>query len=352
MNSLQQDCLVSIIVPVYKTDEDYLRQCIDSLVNQTYKNIEVLLVDDGTPDNGGVICDEYSARFPVVKSIHQENQGVSVARNHGMSLSQGEYLMFVDADDWLELDCVEKVLSECIKRQVDVLFFQRIFEYEGYHKLPDFPDSHPIQTSDFKDITLSILRGERDYKGIDCKPPWGKIIKASVCKENDVIFPIGVRKAQDVIFNCYLFEYMKSASYISYTGYHYRQSDTSVNHRYNPQMPEIMMHLLTEAEKFVNKYHPNDPDYLAALGERALSVLSTIEVTYTFHKDSKMTRKETIKVTQNFLHSDVVERLTNSLKVSDMNSFKRKIRYILEKPNSLVCYYYFMKFIKYRDRSK
>ena len=93
--------LVSIIVPVYKA-EKYIHRCIDSLLAQTYKNIEAVLVDDGSPDNCGAICDEYAAKDSRVKVFHQQNRGVSAARNTGLAHIKGEWITFVDSDDYIE----------------------------------------------------------------------------------------------------------------------------------------------------------------------------------------------------------------------------------------------------------
>ena len=101
--------LLSVIIPVYKV-EKYLRQCVDSVINQTYKNLEIILVDDGSPDNCGKICDEYAQKDRRIKVIHQENQGVSAARNLGTKLAQGEYITYVDSDDWLDV-CMKNYLK-------------------------------------------------------------------------------------------------------------------------------------------------------------------------------------------------------------------------------------------------
>ena len=103
--------LVSIIVPVYKA-EKYIHRCIDSLLAQTYKNIEVVLVDDGSPDNCGKICDEYASKDSRVKVFHQQNRGVSAARNTGLAHIKGEWITFVDADDKVTEDYIEKLMSK------------------------------------------------------------------------------------------------------------------------------------------------------------------------------------------------------------------------------------------------
>lgn len=113
------DKLISVIVPIYKV-EDYLEQCIDSIVNQTYKNLEIILVDDGSPDRCPQICDEYAAKDNRIKVIHQENGGLSAARNAGLDIATGEYIAFVDSDDWVEKEMYEHLMSLTLKYTVDV----------------------------------------------------------------------------------------------------------------------------------------------------------------------------------------------------------------------------------------
>ncbi len=105
-----KDSLISIIVPVYKV-EQLLPRCVDSLLAQTHRNLEILLVDDGSPDGCGAICDAYAGRDPRVKVIHKENGGLSSARNAGIDMARGEYLAFVDSDDWVEPQMYETMLS-------------------------------------------------------------------------------------------------------------------------------------------------------------------------------------------------------------------------------------------------
>lgn len=99
---------ISIVVPVYGV-EQYLEECVDSLINQTFKDIEIILVDDGSPDNCGSICDAFATRYPQIRVIHQENSGLSVARNIGIDSSSGEYICFVDSDDMVAPDYCQRL---------------------------------------------------------------------------------------------------------------------------------------------------------------------------------------------------------------------------------------------------
>ena len=120
---------VSIIVPLYKSEE-YVKKLIDSILKQSYKNIELILVDDGSPDNVGKICDKYASLDERVKVIHQKNGGTCEARNYGLKEVTGEYLTFADGDDWLELDYIEYLVNilesnECEMAMTDAIFTTR-----------------------------------------------------------------------------------------------------------------------------------------------------------------------------------------------------------------------------------
>ena len=115
--------LISIIIPVYKV-EPYLRNCLDSIVNQTNRNLEIILVDDGSPDKSGDICDAYAAADERIIVIHQNNQGVSAARNAGLDIAKGDYILFVDSDDWIEQETCEAVLDLALKNNADLVCFR------------------------------------------------------------------------------------------------------------------------------------------------------------------------------------------------------------------------------------
>lgn len=113
--------LVSIIIAIYNT-ESYLHKCIDSVTNQTYKNLEIILVDDGSTDNSSVICDEYARKDSRVKCFHQENQGSALSRKFAITQSHGDYILIVDSDDWIEVTMVEKMLFRAIDNTIDVVW--------------------------------------------------------------------------------------------------------------------------------------------------------------------------------------------------------------------------------------
>ena len=121
---------ISIIVPIYNV-APYLRQCMDSIIQQTYPNIEIICVDDGSTDESGTIADEYAKKDSRVRVIHQENQGLSAARNAGYSRSTGEYIMYLDSDDWIDLDTCETAIDIALKYDAELVFWAYVRVYEG-----------------------------------------------------------------------------------------------------------------------------------------------------------------------------------------------------------------------------
>ena len=174
---------ISIIIPIYKT-ETYIRKCIDSIVKQTYSNIEVLLVDDGSPDKCGEICDSYADKYPYIKVIHQQNQGQAAARNNAVLIAAGEFIVFVDSDDYISRDCIEYLVKLQQKYNADVAIGGCEYIYEG--KKP------PVRTDSSKEYVWSaedaLIYMNYLTKGFGATP-WAKIYKRELILKHP--FPVG-----------------------------------------------------------------------------------------------------------------------------------------------------------------
>jgi len=167
---------VSVIVPVYKVEE-YLRQCIESIIVQTYANLEIVLVDDGSPDNCGKICDEYAEKDARIIVIHKQNGGLSDARNVGIEVATGEYLTFVDSDDWLENDMVETLYNNIVNHNADISCCGYYFSYVGENVASVVEDGLYIFSGSENMIMQYIVTGIIDV--IACC----KLYKAYIFKE-------------------------------------------------------------------------------------------------------------------------------------------------------------------------
>lgn len=338
---------ISIIVPIYRIQLKYLKKCISSLQNQTLSNIEILLIDDGSPDCCGIICDEYAKTDCRIKVFHQQNKGVSIARNFGMINAIGKYLMFVDPDDWIEQDCCERLFKEIEDRGTEVVLFQRCEEneYTGLTKYFEGVDSCYLGKYDLSSVQLDILKHNANRFNLVAGAPWGKIIRKEYILEHGIKFPEKVRKEEDDIFCLYLFEHLYSAYYFNYIGYHYRINSESINHRFNPNMPQIRKEVVGEIEKFINRYHTDETEYERALGMQCIKMLCTIEKTYFFHKQSYLKREEIINLCRAYLQDEMVEKYRKMCNLNDFDTFNWKVRYLIERPNKmcLTIYYYLLK---------
>lgn len=216
--------LVSVIVPVYRV-EKYLEKCINSIIDQTYKNIEIILIDDGSDDKCPDICDKYKKNDKRINVIHKLNGGVSSARNIGLENARGEYIIFVDSDDYVEKNMIEVLYKNMIETNADISIGN--FRYIYDDKIVDnyFPKYSNIVCDDSK---YEYLYDE--YYNIVSIIPWGKMYKKSIFK--NIKYPLGmVEEDEAVIFD--LFKKAKKISFIDEKIYNYVQREDSIMHNFS-----------------------------------------------------------------------------------------------------------------------
>ena len=210
--------LVSIIVPVYKV-EPYLRQCLDSALAQTHRDIEVIVVDDGSPDGCPTICDEYAAADPRVRVIHQANGGISVARNAALDAARGDWIMFLDGDDWLEPKLVQTVLAVVHEREADLVVFDfdQVFD-DGrtWAFITDLPEG--VYTGDEVLLALCEEKIRNNLCHILCAE---KVVR-------DVRFPVGETCEDAAVWHRYL-DAAETVAVTHQNGYRYRSRSDSVS---------------------------------------------------------------------------------------------------------------------------
>lgn len=183
-NNNKNTPLVSVIVPIYKV-EKYLKACIDSILVQSYKNYEVILVDDGSPDHSGEICDDYKEQFDCIKVIHQNNQGVSAARNNGVVASKGDFITFIDPDDIVTKDYIEYLMSLILKYHAQISVGGSIYQYEG--KDIKTPKAETMNAFYEPSEALSRMNYVIGFGTV----AWAKMYKRSLVEANP--YPIGKR---------------------------------------------------------------------------------------------------------------------------------------------------------------
>ena len=213
--------LISVIVPVYKVEE-YLPKCVDSIVNQTYRNLEIILVDDGSPDNCGALCDRYEQLDERVRVIHQENGGLPAARNAGLDVMQGEYLMFVDSDDWLATDAIEVLYERLQKDGSDMAIGNMVKVFDDRLVRPAYSEW----------IVDSVITGREALSLMGSDTPlrcnvWSKLYKRSIFWS--LRFP-HLRCGEDLWVLPYVFDACDTISLDSGVLYYYYQRTSSIIH--------------------------------------------------------------------------------------------------------------------------
>ncbi|MBO1579737.1 glycosyltransferase [Bacillus sp. XF8] len=210
---------VSVIIPVYNA-EKYITQCIESLLNQTLQECEFIFINDGSIDNSREIIEGYKQVDDRITLINQENQGVSIARNMGLQLAAGEYVGFVDADDYIDKDMYETLYNSVKQSNCDVVISNFKGEMEGHKVIIKYP--FPIDIVLKKDyIEQEIL--PYFLKADNLNTVVNKIYRNSLIKENNVKFPSGIALGEDGMFNVEFFSIATHMKYIDYVGYHYRE---------------------------------------------------------------------------------------------------------------------------------
>ena len=324
---------ISVIIPVYHIENRYLRECADSLIRQSLDSIEMIFVDDGSTSDNAACLDEIGKRDDRIRIIHQENQGVSVARNAGIEAAEGEYIMFVDADDYMPAEGCEIALNAIQKHGCDLVYLQKIVVNENGDETERDPEKEDfiLTKEDLGRIRLSLVENVASVPGMpfNIRAPWAKIIRKSFLEQHQIRFQKGLRKAQDVIFNMYVTEYLDKAAFAGGYVYCYRIHEQSVCRRLNPQMPENILNLIRAAKAFIDRYHAGETPYRKALGMTCFHNLWTIEDTLTFHRESRLTRTEIAAVTKAYWENPMIRELTGALALKDFPSPMAKLKFFI-----------------------
>ena len=212
-------CKISIITPVYKV-EKYLRKCIDSILEQKFSDFELIIVDDGSPDNCGKIADEYEIKDKRVRVIHKENGGAPSARNAGIKVAVGEYLYFPDSDDWLEPTYLQELYELAVKTDAQLIISGYTMEYYEDGSYQSYEVSVPEQNYENQMMVRGNLHNYFD--NMMMAVPWNKLYKADYVRDNKLFFPN--LKWDDLHFNMEVIMDIKNIAISSSAGYHFFRS--------------------------------------------------------------------------------------------------------------------------------
>lgn len=249
---------ISVIVPVYNGAE-FLRSCVDSILAQSFCDLEIILVDDGSTDESPEICERYAAQDKRVICIHQENAGAAAARNSGLKVATGKYIAFVDSDDWIDRDMYETMISAAEERSCDLVICDCVKESETgsqtyTHELPGGSYDREAMVAQY--FPQLLMPDSMEYPVTISN--WLLLIRREIIEENRLSFPEGMRFSEDLLFGSEVGYYAQSMTYLKdYTPYHYWQNPASVTHTaFKDKWP-----LLLELYRRIRKSFQEKADY-------------------------------------------------------------------------------------------
>lgn len=266
----EKNNLITIAVPVYKVEYDLLHRCLESICKQTSKNFEAILVDDGSPDDCGKICDEYAEKYDFFRVIHQKNGGLSVVRNTGIDNAKGQWLCFVDGDDWIEPDTVEKAeqfISEC--SDGDILIWDEFYDVDDVsirnHFFGEEAGTLSFANEGKEELINRILPKAgtaNKYKTVvDLGTANARVYKTSFLREKKVYNKPGLKRMQDAVFNLWAYQKAGKIYYRNMNLYHYSFNENAATQRYTKDIADTFQNLYESIEAFIKETHDTDEYY-------------------------------------------------------------------------------------------
>lgn len=247
--------MISVIVPVYNV-EDYLHRCIDSILSQTYRDFELILVDDESTDNSGSICEDYKRVDNRVHVIHKKNGGVSSARNAGISVATGEFITFFDSDDYVKEDYLQRMIQSIEENNADlsVCGFDEVGE-NGNIINTFVEEERTVQLYNAESVITFIFNV---LSGVPVWSVWCRMWRTSIIKENSIAFcETSENYAEDLTFYLEYLLYCKSISFMDYVGYNYFQRGNSMMHKCKEK---YKLNAVNENSSFLYKYFNKNID--------------------------------------------------------------------------------------------
>lgn len=275
---------ISIIVPIYNV-EKYLIKSLESIVNQTYKNTEIILVDDGSTDSSGKICDDYKKKYKNIIVIHKKNGGLSSARNSGIDISTGKYIFFIDSDDYIELNTIESLYNNIKEYNSDMACC-------GFRRV-DF-DTQKIYSKEMIKFNYNYFDvNENTINNCAFISPsaWGKLTKANIIKK--ARFVEEKTPAEDLIFMLYILPYIKRISFTKTIGYNYMVRSGSLTFKKSKESIDNFKKELFDLRNLYNKKYKNYISLLALVSFIHVGIALPHRVSQTKSDDTKKYIKET-----------------------------------------------------------
>lgn len=296
--------LVSIVVPVYKVPEQYLRKCIESIMAQTLKAIEILLVDDGSPDNCGAICDNYAKEDNRIRVLHKKNGGLSSARNYGCKAANGKWIMFVDGDDWIEPNMCQTMYNAGEEKHVQLVMCGIVKDYGKSSSPYTFylQDGKVYQGEECKWLQQQLL-----VYNANIAVAYSKLIDRKVLIDNSIYHDEMLRQgAEGLEFNLRLFEKLESAIFINRPFYHYIYNENSISASHSEENHEYVIKCFEKIKSFIDCSENNNM-LKPWFDNRLLYVIVTTAISGYFNPTNKEPFKEKKKKYLTYLNKPIIK---------------------------------------------
>lgn len=321
--------LISIIVPVYNVKEAQLRQCIESILQQEYRDLELILVDDGSENGAGSVCDEYQKKDGRIHVIHQKNQGVSVARNHGIQAAKGDWISFVDGDDWIDKNMLTEVMKNKADSGVDLIVWNLYYNDPDREVIrKNYPRSLCVEAPDqLKEVRLFHLRTIA-IRGKELKIPTLNVAachfyKRSIIEEYRIVFDTSLKQGEDKLFNYQYFMHIKKFLYLNLPLYHYRIHEESTTHSFFEGHVETSTRILKKYSA-IEPLIQTDPAFRNTYYIRVLYIAWILIRRYFLKKGGSMSAS--IREFADMMRTEPYREAMKNIKLSEMEFSMTKIR--------------------------
>ncbi len=324
-----ENLLIGIVVPVYKVPENYLIECVNSLINQTYSNIEIILVDDCSPDECGRVCETFKTRDSRITVFHHDsNQGLSAARNTGIYNSSSDFIMFVDADDWIDTDTVELLVKQ-LETKVDFLLFPGCKEYLN-KTISVNPNEQTIYGKDKRDDLVREAIGfpakKTIYRSLAIDSASGKLIRRSFLLDNKIEFRKLYFREDGMFFQEIVQKSEGIIKYVPQGMYHYRMRKGSMINSFRKNSVDEQKSYLEHIRSFFDENSLSERfshDYYL------LTFVSMTMILYQyFYNPSYPNRKNRFKECRKVFSQGPFSQVFKNIKISELKR-NYKIKYIL-----------------------
>ncbi len=298
--------MISIVIPVYNA-EKYLSRCMDSILNSSLKDFEVILVDDGSTDHSPALCEDYKKRDRRVKVFHQENKGVSAARNAGIDACTGEWVLFVDADDFISPVFLSLVAKD-EHQGFDLLLFELADSFPENIPSSSLQENRYLGSELNKLVERILVPGQLTKKGrLDFRTPCARAYKRKILFERSLRFSPDIAIGEDLLFNLEYQLFAASCLYLPIPVYHYDIREGSSSHRFRPGLWQNHLKLLAAAEAALKK-SGRFPLLGVSFYSYALENLTYVLIQEIFHPDCTYSLKERRRLCRKLRQAGIYRR--------------------------------------------